>query len=93
MGAGAWVHQGKDGGGVSNESGICPKCGNDDMEWESCWHCLGAGGFHECGEDCCVCVDKEEITETCSECNGDGGYLICNDCIAAAQEKHRSFHE
>lgn len=48
------------------------------MEWYSCWQCLGAGGFHDCGEDCCPCLDKEEITEDCDECNGKGRYLQCS---------------
>ncbi len=39
---------------------------------DSCWHCLGEGGFHECGEDCCCCADPDEITETCPECGGTG---------------------
>jgi hypothetical protein len=39
----------------------CPVCGAD-MEWTDCWLCWGRGGFHDCGEDCCPCFDKEEIT-------------------------------
>ncbi len=54
----------------------CPICGGM-MEWVDCWHCQGEGGFHDCGEDCCMCFDKEEITIDCEECNGEGGYLEC----------------
>ena len=54
----------------------CQFCGSE-MQWESCWQCHGEGGFHECGEDTCCCLDKEEITVDCEECHGEGGYLQC----------------
>lgn len=44
----------------------------DDDAAEDCWYCHGEGGFHDCGEDCCCCLDKEEITEVCPECHGRG---------------------
>jgi hypothetical protein len=47
------------------------------MEWTDCWLCWGRGGFHDCGEDCCPCLDKEEITVRCDECGGRGGYPEC----------------
>ncbi len=49
-------------------------CDIDDPEYgqrESCWHCHGAGGWHDCGEDCCPCA-RPEINETCPECDGTG---------------------
>lgn len=55
---------------------LCPVCGSD-FEWEDCWQCHGDGGFHDCGEDCCCCLDKEEITVDCEVCKGEGGYRIC----------------
>jgi hypothetical protein len=61
---------------VKAKARTCRICGAE-KEWESCWQCLGQGGFHDCGEDCCPCLDKEEITETCTECDGEGGYLQC----------------
>lgn len=45
----------------------------DRGEWESCWHCFGAGGFHDCGEDCCPCAEPD-LNETCPECHGEGGW-------------------
>ena len=39
---------------------------------EDCWYCHGDGGFHDCGEDTCCCLDKDEITEVCPECGGRG---------------------
>jgi len=66
----------------------CPDCGarlidcacgyaagdldEDIDDGEPCWYCHGDGGFHDCGEDCCCCLDKEEITEVCPECKGRG---------------------
>jgi hypothetical protein len=47
------------------------------MEWLDCWQCHGEGGWHDCGEDCCPCLDNEEITIWCDECDGNGGYLEC----------------
>lgn len=56
---------------------LCPIC-SAYMGSESCWQCMGEGGFHDCGEDTCCCLDKEEITETCSECHGKGFYFQCS---------------
>lgn len=61
---------------AAEEPSECPVCGAG-MEWEQCWQCYGEGGWHDCGEDCCPCLDKEEITEWCEECGGEGGDLVC----------------
>jgi hypothetical protein len=53
----------------------CAVCGSD-MAWEQCWQCHGEGGFHDCGEDCCPCLEPD-LNETCEECGGRGGYLVC----------------
>lgn len=53
----------------------CPTCGCE-MDFETCWQCGGEGGFHDCGEDCCPCLDPD-LNETCEECNGRGRYPIC----------------
>ena len=48
-----------------------------DGVWEQCWQCHGEGGFHNCGEDCCVCLHPEaDLNETCEECGGKGGYYV-----------------
>jgi hypothetical protein len=39
--------------------------------YEACWHCHGAGGWHDCGDDCCPCLEPE-ITDECPECDGEG---------------------
>lgn len=53
----------------------CPICGSS-RDWETCWQCHGEGGFHDCGEDCCCCLEPE-LNEECSECKGRGRYLVC----------------
>jgi hypothetical protein len=45
---------------------------DDFEEQQSCWNCMGAGGFHDCFDDTCVCADPDELTETCEECEGSG---------------------
>lgn len=43
-----------------------------DAETVDCWECNGEGGYHDCGEDCCMCVDQERVTHECSTCGGSG---------------------
>ncbi len=42
----------------------------DEEDDEACWRCHGEGGFHDCGEDTCCCLDQDEITDICPECHG-----------------------
>lgn len=43
-----------------------------DDDDDSCHECYGEGGFHDCGEDTCCCLDKDEITDICQTCHGTG---------------------
>lgn len=55
----------------------CKICG-DTLEWIECWDCGGEGfgdEFHDCGEDCCCCLDPEP--GECPECHGEGGWSEC----------------
>lgn len=55
----------------------CPLCGAE-MDREPCWCCHGAGGWHDCGEDCCCCLEPElDLNERCEECGGEGSYWQC----------------
>lgn len=55
----------------------CLKCGSD-MEWVECETCGGEGMWgHECGEDCCMCLDPDEDNVPCDICNGGGGWRLC----------------
>lgn len=55
----------------------CPICGQY-TKYVECVDCDGDGGFHDCGEDTCCCLDKEEITVDCETCHGQGGYRECS---------------
>ena len=64
--------------GNDDDQDICDECrypddDDDDYVGErvSCWLCHGEGGWHDCGEDCCPCLDKS-INEICPECDGEG---------------------
>ena len=60
----------------------CKACGAE-LDWELCWQCAGAGVYgHECGEDCCACLDPEE-NEVCAECGGKGGWWFCGNSKCA----------
>ncbi len=44
------------------------------MEWIECENCGGEGFVgHDCGEDCCCCLDPEDNVP-CDVCGGKGGY-------------------
>lgn len=57
------------------ELGVCPIC-DAEMEYECCWYCMGDGGFHDCGEDCCPCAEQDP-NEICTECGGSGKLPVC----------------
>lgn len=61
---------------MSEAQAVCICDGNGSAQ---CWQCDGRGGFHNCGEDTCCCLDKEAITEKCSECGGEG-FFSCPVC-------------
>ncbi|MDD5207017.1 MAG: hypothetical protein PHS17_16450 [Desulfobacterales bacterium] len=55
---------------------LCPRC-KCEMEWVECWNCGGEGvDGHDCGEDCCCCLDPEENVR-CDICKGRGGWYAC----------------
>jgi hypothetical protein len=74
-----------------DEPATCPECGAD-LEWADCWQCHGEGGWHDCGEDCCCCLDKETIDVECDICEGEGGYLQC-DSLPHSEEQMRVYRE
>jgi len=61
---------------------VC-KCGND-MEWRDCWNCEDGYSGHDCGEDCCCCLEPEDNVE-CDICDGEGGWLACPICTPEEQ--------
>lgn len=48
---------------------------DDDDLCGACGACGGTGGYHDCGEDCCCCLDPEEITHYCDICGGTGEFV------------------
>ena len=56
----------------------CAVCGAA-FALETCWKCMGEGGFHECGEDTCACLAPDDLDVICAECHGEGEYLVCPD--------------
>lgn len=57
----------------------CLVC-ESSMVWVDCWQCGGEGGFHDCGEDTCACLDKDEVNSHCDVCLGGRGYRVCPSC-------------
>jgi len=56
----------------------CEHCGWE-LERELCEQCDGSGyDDHDCGEDCCCCLDPEE-NEPCDLCRGEGGWWTCEN--------------
>lgn len=54
----------------------CARCGSD-VERILCDECDGDGvSGHDCGEDCCNCLDPEPNVQ-CGRCLGAGGWWHC----------------
>src|SRR4051812_35672501 len=49
---------------------------------------MDSWGFshHECGEDCCMCLDPEPNVR-CDVCNGKGGWLRCYGCVPMTESE------
>lgn len=54
----------------------CARCGSS-LTWDACEACDGEGvSGHDCGEDCCCCMDPEDNVR-CDFCRGTGGFYHC----------------
>lgn len=62
-------------------TGTCGPCwdaafAEPDDEDDDCWRCHGEGGWHDCGDDTCCCLDPEDPDSddwgACPECDGTG---------------------
>lgn len=62
----------------SPEHNVCEKCGAA-KEWRECYNCEDGFSHHDCGEDCCCCLDPEDNV-TCDICEGEGGWFQCRRC-------------
>ena len=57
---------------------VC-ECGTE-KEWRDCWDCGGeCFTYHDCGEDCCCCLDPEDNVP-CYTCEQKGGWFQCFHC-------------
>lgn len=58
---------------------VCASC-DDEKEWVDCWNCGGEGmSDHDCGEDCCCCLNPEDNVP-CDVCDAAGGWYACRNC-------------
>jgi hypothetical protein len=53
----------------------CPNCGGEGVS------------HHDCGDDCCVCLDAEDNV-TCDICRGRGSLVLCPTCAPSAFEDY-----
>lgn len=52
-------------------------------QWRDCYNCDEGYSHHDCGEDCCCCLDPEDNV-VCDICDGDGGWWACFQCSPEA---------
>jgi hypothetical protein len=51
--------------------GYSPEDDEEDQFDDDCFYCMGDRWFHDCGEDCCPCLDPD-FDIPCPECNPEG---------------------
>lgn len=56
----------------------CANCGNE-KDWRDCYNCEEGYSYHDCGEDCCCCLDPEPNVR-CDICHGKEGWYQCFSC-------------
>lgn len=55
----------------------CVDCKEPAEYWLDCSYCDENGmSHHDCGEDCCCCLNPEDDVP-CDLCNGNGGWFLC----------------
>ncbi len=62
----------------------CEKC-HGERDWKDCYNCEDGYSYHDCGEDCCCCLDPEDNV-TCDICEGHGGWYVCYACHPEAYD-------
>jgi hypothetical protein len=61
---------------------FCDEHGTTKM-WANCGNCFEGFTSHDCGEDCCCCLDPEDNV-VCDICLGEGGFMLCPVCAPNA---------
>ena len=70
-----WYVSGHD-DGLGEDECQCARCGSS-VRWVDCWQCDEEGySYHDCGEDCCACLDPEPNV-ICDVCLGTCGWWRC----------------
>ena len=70
----------------------CARCGSS-MSFDECETCGGEGlDGHDCGEDCCMCLDPEPNMR-CDSCRGAGYFPTCLSSEAHCQGNPRPGRE
>jgi hypothetical protein len=59
--------------------GVCPNCGEWNVVQRPCRECEDGFSHHDCGEDCCCCLDDSPNVK-CDSCNGKGFHRWCTNC-------------
>jgi hypothetical protein len=63
----------------------CEHC-EYELEWVDCDACEEGMGYHDCGDDCCPCLDPEPNVR-CDQCGGAGGWYYCTNRDCAGKVK------
>lgn len=62
---------------IDEREETCERCKCCELVHVECPTCNGAGvDGHECGEDCCNCLQPEDNV-ACETCEGVGGWMAC----------------
>lgn len=64
-----------------------PTCGRcaASTTWVECEQCDEGFTHHDCGEDCCACLDPEDNV-VCDICLGSCGRYVCNASMEWCEE-------
>lgn len=54
----------------------CKRCKCCSTDWQDCYNCEDGFSDHDCGEDCCCCLDPVDNVR-CDICGGKGGWAGC----------------
>jgi hypothetical protein len=78
----------------ANDKELCEDCGCCERVTDECEQCGGVGVYgHDCGEDCCCCLDPED-NETCDICGGTGSFKHCiGNCEADGHRDEEASHD
>jgi len=65
----------------------------EDGEWENCWSCMGEGGYHDCWDDTCCCLDPDDRNMPCQECGGKGGWIVPHNAAVTPKPPEACYAE